>query len=79
MAASDRTRRLRTGDHLSSAEIRKDALQDGVEATAHTVGAVATIVTTAVGDVVKAIGSLATELYEIRDASRRARSDQPEA
>jgi len=61
---------------LSKGEIRKDAVQDTVSAAATTVGEVTTIITTAVRDVVGAIGGLATELYEIRDSSRRARADQ---
>ena len=62
-------------DRLSKAEIRKDALQDGVTAASHTVGAVATIVTTAVGDIARALGGFATEMFEIRDSTRRATSD----
>ena len=59
-------------DHLSKAEISKDALQSGAQAAAATVGEVATIITGAVKDVAGAIGGLATELFEIRDASQRA-------
>lgn len=62
-------------DHLSRGEIRKDAVQDAVEAAATTVGQVTSIVTGAVRDVARAVGGLATELYEIRDASRRAAAD----
>lgn len=59
-------------EQLSKSEIRKDAVQDAVEATAGTVGQVATILTGAVRDVASAIGGLATEMFEIRDAARRA-------
>ncbi len=62
-------------DRLSKAEIRKDALQDTVEATATAVGAVTTIVTGAVRDIARAVGGLATEVFEIRDAARRAATD----
>jgi len=62
-------------DKLSKAEIRKDALQDGVTAASHAVGSVATILTTAVGDVARAIGGFATEMFEIRDAARKASHD----
>lgn len=65
-------------DELSRAEIAKDAVQSGAEATAHAVGEVATIVTRAVGEVASAVGALATELFEIRDASRRAARDHGE-
>ncbi|KAA1428826.1 hypothetical protein [Nocardioides antri] len=59
-------------DHLSKAEISKDAMQAGAEAAIGTVGEVATIITSAVKDVAGALGGLATELFEIRDASKRA-------
>lgn len=64
-----------TDEKLSGAEIRKDAVQSTVEAAATTVGQVATIVTGAVRDVASAIGGFATEVFEIREASRRASSD----
>lgn len=59
-------------DHLSKGEIAKDAIQAGAEAAATAVGEVATILTKAVGDVAAAVGGLATEIFEIRDSSRRA-------
>ena len=62
-------------DHLSKAEISKDAMQAGAQAAASAVGEVATIITGAVKDVAGAIGGLATELFEIRDASQRAMAD----
>ena len=62
-------------DKLSKAEIRKDALQDGVTAASHAVGSVATIITTAVGDIARAVGGFATEVFEIRDAARKAGRD----
>ena len=63
-------------DNLSKAEIRKDAVQNTVEAAASTVGQVSTIVTGAVKDLAGAIGGFATEVFEIRDAARRAQADQ---
>jgi len=62
-------------DHIGKAEIRKDALQDTVEATASAVGTVTTIVTGAVRDIARAVGGYATEVFEIREAARRARAD----
>ncbi|WP_067429164.1 hypothetical protein [Nocardioides jensenii] len=59
-------------DHISRSEIRKDAIQDGFEATVSTVGHVGGVVVGAVRDVGKAVGGLATELFEIRDAARKA-------
>jgi hypothetical protein len=63
-------------ERLSKAEIRKDAVQNTVEAAAGAVGQVATIVTTAVKEVAGTVGGLATELFEIRDSARRAAADQ---
>lgn len=65
-------------DHLSKAEIRKDAVQGAVEAAASTVGQVATIITGAVRDVASAMGGFATEVFEIRDAARRAAAERDE-
>ncbi|QZY30169.1 hypothetical protein [Nocardioides coralli] len=62
-------------DRLSKGEIRKDAVQSVVEAAAGTVGQVTTILTGAVKDVAGVLGGFATELFEIRDSSRRARED----
>jgi hypothetical protein len=63
------------GERLSGAEIGKDVVQSTVEAAASTVGEVATIVTNAVRDVATALGGLATEVFEIREASRKASED----
>ena len=63
------------GERLSGAEIGKDAVQSTIEAATGTVGEVATIVTKAVRDVVTAIGGFATEVFEIREASRKAADD----
>ncbi len=62
-------------DHISKAEIRKDAVQDTVEATAAAVGTVTTIVTGAVRDIARAVGGFATEVFEIRESARRAAAD----
>ena len=62
-------------DRLSKNEIRKDVVQESVEAVAGTVGEVMNIVVTAVKDVASSIGSLATEAFEIRDSARRARAE----
>jgi hypothetical protein len=62
-------------DRFSKTEIRKDALQDGVTAASQAVGTVTTIITTAVGDIARAVGGFATEIFEIRDAARKAGRD----
>jgi hypothetical protein len=59
-------------DRLSKAEIKKDTLQHTVEAGVDTVAAVGTIVTRAVREVAQVVGGFATEVFEIREASRRA-------
>lgn len=63
------------GERLSGAEIGKDTVQATVEAAATAVGQVATIVTAAVRDVATAVGDFATEVFEIREASRKASDD----
>jgi hypothetical protein len=62
-------------DHLSKAEIRKDAVQGTVEAAAAAVGQVTTIITGAVREVAGALGGFATEVFEIRDSARRASAE----
>jgi len=62
-------------ERLSDAEIGKDTIQATVEAAAGTVGEVATIITSAVRDVATAIGGFATEVFEIRDAAKKAQDD----
>lgn len=62
-------------ERLTKGEIRKDALQHTVEAGAETVASVTTILATAVRDVARAVGGFATEVFEIREASRRARAE----
>ncbi len=62
-------------DQLSRTEITKDAVQHTVEAGAETVASVAMIVTGAVRDITHALGGFATEMFEIRDAARRARAE----
>ena len=66
-------------ERLSKTEITKDAVQHTVEAGAETVAAVATILTGAVREVAHALGSFATEVFEIREAARRARAEHGDA
>ena len=62
-------------DRLTKAEITKDAVQHTVSAGAETVASVMTIVVGAVRDVVDTVGGFATEVFEIREAARRAREE----
>ena len=63
------------GEKLSGAEIGKDAVQSTVEAAVSTVGEVAVIITSAVRDIATALGGLATEVFEIGEASRKAAAE----
>jgi hypothetical protein len=62
-------------DNLSPAETSKDTIQSTVDVTSETVARVTSIVTGAVRDVARTLGDYGTELFEIRDAARRARHD----
>jgi hypothetical protein len=57
---------------ISRNEVRKDVLQESTEAVVATTSVVAGLVITAVRDVTRAVGSLATDLFEIREGARRA-------
>lgn len=61
---------------LGDSEIRKDAIQAGVESAAIRVGHIATIITGAVRDVANEIGEFATDMFEVVESSRRARADR---
>lgn len=60
------------GDQISKAEIGKDAVQGTLEAAAETVGTVTHIVVGAVRQVAKALGDFGTEVFEIREAAKKA-------
>lgn len=68
-------------ERLSKGEVTKDAVQHTLSAGAETVVSVTSIVAGAVRDVVNTVGDFATEVFEIREAARRARRqggvDQP--
>jgi K+/H+ antiporter YhaU regulatory subunit KhtT len=59
-------------DRLSKYEIRKDVVQESVDAVASTVGEVTSIIVNAVKEVSSSIGGLATDAFAIRDGARRA-------
>jgi hypothetical protein len=60
---------------LSKSETRKDTAQVVVESGAAHVGRIANIVTDAVRGVSRELGDFATDVFEIRDASKRAEAD----
>ena len=57
---------------LSRLETTKDTIQVVVESGAVHTGRIATIVAGAVRDVTRELGDWATDVFEIRDAARRA-------
>jgi hypothetical protein len=61
-------------DTLDRLETRKDTIQVAVESGATHVGSIVSIVVGAVRDVTRELGDWATDVFEIRDAARRART-----
>ncbi len=59
-------------DEIGKAEIGKDAVQQSVDAGARLVLEVTGAVVGSVRQITGSIGTFATELFEIRDAARRA-------
>jgi hypothetical protein len=64
----------REDEMVSRAEAVKDTAQVVVESTATHVGRIASIITGAVRDVVRELGDLATDAFEMREAASRATS-----
>jgi len=62
-------------DTLDRLETRKDTIQVVIESGATHVGSIVGIVVCAVRDVTREVGDWATDVFEIRDAARRARTD----
>lgn len=61
---------------LTDAETAKATAQVLTESGVGHVGKIASIITTAVRDIAHEIGELATDGFEMFDASRRARDDE---
>lgn len=64
---------------LSRREIKKDAIQQSTDAAIGAVGQIAAILLDAARGVTREVGSFATEIFEIREASRRADEDGEDA
>jgi hypothetical protein len=62
-------------DTLDKLETRKDTIQVAIESGATHVGSIVGIVIGAVRDVTREIGDWTTDVFEIRDAARRAQTD----
>jgi hypothetical protein len=61
---------------LDDLETRKDTIQVAVENAFHHVGQIAGIIAGAGRDITRELGDWATEVFEMRDAARRARADR---
>jgi uncharacterized damage-inducible protein DinB len=61
---------------LEDSETRKDTVQVAVENAFHHVGQIAGIIAGAGREVTRELGDWATEVFEMRDAARRARADR---
>ena len=64
---------------LDRLETRKDTVQVAVEGAFHHVGQIAGIVTQAGREITRELGEWATEVFEMREAARRAEADRPES
>ncbi|SDJ37623.1 hypothetical protein SAMN05444157_3069 [Frankineae bacterium MT45] len=60
---------------VSGVEAGKDTVQEVTESAATHIGAIATIITGAVRDVTREIGTWLTDIFEMRDAAKRATRD----
>ncbi len=66
----------RKGPVLDELETRKDTAQVIVEGAFHHVGRIAGIVAGAGRDITRELGEWATDVFEMREAARRARADR---
>ncbi|MEO6470837.1 MAG: hypothetical protein ABIR57_03245 [Aeromicrobium sp.] len=64
---------------LSRREIGKDVVQQSAEAAITTTGHITAIIFDSVRKITTEMGSFATEIFEIREASKRAGQDAEEA
>jgi hypothetical protein len=64
---------------LEDLETRKDTFQVAVEGAFHHVGQIAGIIAGAGREVTRELGDWATDVFEMRDAARRARADRAAA
>jgi hypothetical protein len=63
------------GSPLERLEIRKDTIQVVIESGVTHIGSIVRLVSGTVRDVTREVGDWATDVFEIRDAGRRARTD----
>ncbi len=63
---------------LSRHEIKKDAVQQSAEAALTATRVITGIVFDAIARITAEVGSLATEIFEIREATKTATEDNPD-
>jgi chemotaxis response regulator CheB len=63
------------GESMDGLETAKDTVQVLTESAASHIGRIAVIITGAVRDVAREVGDWATDAFEMRDAAKRAQSD----
>jgi len=61
---------------MDGLETAKDTVQVLTESAASHIGRIAVIITGAVRDVAREVGDWATDAFEMRDAAKRAQSDE---
>jgi hypothetical protein len=64
-----------SGGGVGRGEVAKDTAQLMLESTATHVGRIATIISEAVRDVIRELGGLATDAFEVREAAQKAVRD----
>ena len=62
---------------VDAAESAKDTVQVLTESAAVHIGRIATIITGAVKEIAREAGDWATEVFEMREAAKKAQADDP--
>ncbi|TDP96168.1 hypothetical protein [Labedaea rhizosphaerae] len=62
---------------VDAAESAKDTVQVLTESAAVHIGRIATIITGAVREIAREAGDWATEVFEMREAAKKAQADDP--
>jgi methyl-accepting chemotaxis protein len=62
---------------ISRGETAKDTAQVVIESAATHVGRIATIITSAVRDIARELGEMASDAFEMREAAQRAAREDP--
>jgi hypothetical protein len=60
-------------------DVSKDTVQEVAESAVHHLGRIATIVGTAVGDIVKELGDWVNEMADLRPVPEPAKAEEPPA